>query len=88
MIDDCNERVSYALRQAIGLYHSGSKPAAVRTFVRLLGVEQTSKVESDIRGMIYSAEHSCLERFEAHLKLFARNHVPGYSYHLRQITEA
>ena len=70
--------VEFAVVQTINLCHRGQKQLAVRTFCRLLRVVETPDVKSALRGLLYVAEHHPIEQFEDHLKLFARNHVPGY----------
>jgi hypothetical protein len=65
------ERLRYAIEQAITLCHTGNKPRAVRTFQRLLGIEDSPEVRSSTRGLIYAAEYWDIDVFEAHLRLFA-----------------
>jgi hypothetical protein len=75
--------VDYAITQAINLYHSGDKPRAIRTFVRLLGIKESS-VASEIRCLNYAAIGWDIDKFVSRLKLFAGNHVPGYGHRTAQ----
>jgi hypothetical protein len=63
--------VDYAVTQAMSCVSSGNKALAVRTFVRLLNIQDTSEVRSAKRGLLYAAEHWDIDTFEAHLRGFA-----------------